>query len=135
MQTEKSLPFDQPGPDPRIAEAATRARENAPFLALLLDREPALAERFEVGFLDPAPAVPLDMPVGKRLRLERRALALRVAIGDLAGELNLTAVTGALTAFADRALDTAIGAAIAERYPGEAPRGLTAIALGKSTLR
>jgi glutamate-ammonia-ligase adenylyltransferase len=65
------------------------------------------------------------------LRLERRALALTVGVGDLGGVFDLTAVTGALTAFADRALDMAITAAIAERYPGEAPRGFAAIALGK----
>ena len=56
---------------------------------------------------------------------------MTIAIGDLAGVLDLTAVTAALTAFADRALDTAISAAIAERYPGEQPRGFVGIALGK----
>ena len=118
-------------PDPRVAEATARARAHAPFLALLLDREPASATRLEAGFLDAAPALAGDLPVGRRLRLERRALALTVAIGDLAGVLDLTAVTATLTAFADRALDAAITAAFAERYPGEKPRGFAAIALGK----
>jgi len=72
-----------------------------------------------------------DMPVARRLRIERRAMALNVAIGDLAGVLDLTAVTGALTRFADYALDTAIGTAIEERTPGAEPRGFVAIALGK----
>jgi glutamate-ammonia-ligase adenylyltransferase len=71
------------------------------------------------------------MPAAKRLRIERRAMALNVAIGDLAGLLDLTAVTSALTRFADHALDTAIRAAIEERTPGAEPLGFTAIALGK----
>ncbi len=117
--------------DPRIAAAVARARTNAPFLAMLLERETAIAARLEAGFLDASPPLDAGVPVGRRLRLERRALALNIAIGDLAGVLDLTAVTGALTDFADRALDTAIAAAIEERTPGERPRGFAAIALGK----
>ncbi|WP_374943357.1 glutamine-synthetase adenylyltransferase [Sphingomonas sp.] len=119
------------GGDPRIVAATGRARANAPFLAMLLDREPLIAERLASGFLASSPTIAAEIPVARRLRLERRALALSVAVGDLAGILDLTAVTGALTAFADRALDTAIAAAIVERTPGEAPRGFAAIALGK----
>ena len=76
-----------------------------------------------------------DMPVQRRLRLDRRALALSVAIGDLAGVLDLTAVTHALSDFADRALDTAIRAAIMERTPDAPPVGFTGIALGKQGSR
>ncbi|MBY0283819.1 MAG: glutamine-synthetase adenylyltransferase, partial [Sphingomonas sp.] len=72
-----------------------------------------------------------DAPTGTALRRARRRLALAVAIGDLAGLIDLTAVTGALTDFADFALDTAIRAAIAERTPGAPPIGFAAIALGK----
>jgi glutamate-ammonia-ligase adenylyltransferase len=117
--------------NPAIADAVERARAHAPFLAMLLDREPAMAAQLAAGAWPATPPPPLDMPVGRRLRLERRALALRVAIGDLAGVLDLSAVTGALTDFADRALDTAIAAAIGERTPGEPPRGFVGIALGK----
>jgi glutamate-ammonia-ligase adenylyltransferase len=121
--------------DPRVAEAVGRARKNAPFLAMLLRLETEIAAQAEAGFLLAAPALPSDLPVARRLRLERRSLALTVAIGDLAGVLDLTAVTEALTGFADRALDGAIAAAIEERTPGEPPRGFAAIALGKQGSR
>ena len=121
---------------PDISGALTRARANAPFLALLLDREPVLAARLAAGQCDPAftSATP-DMPTARRLRLDRRALALTVAIGDLSGAMDLTAVTQALSDFADRALDQAIRAAIEERTPGAEPRGFAAIALGKQGSR
>ncbi|MEH3157575.1 MAG: bifunctional [glutamate--ammonia ligase]-adenylyl-L-tyrosine phosphorylase/[glutamate--ammonia-ligase] adenylyltransferase [Sphingomonas taxi] len=117
-------------------DAIARARAYAPFLALLLDREPVLAERlaegvFDTGFTSATP----DMPIARQLRLDRRALALTVAIGDLSGAMDLTAVTHALTDFADRALDRAIRAAIEERTPGAEPRGFAAIALGKQGSR
>jgi len=60
---------------------------------------------------------------------------LQVALGDLAGVLDLTSVTAALTDFADAALDRAIRAAIAERYPDAEPVGFAAIALGKQGSR
>ncbi|MES3043479.1 bifunctional [glutamine synthetase] adenylyltransferase/[glutamine synthetase]-adenylyl-L-tyrosine phosphorylase [Sphingomonas faeni] len=115
-----------------INDALDRARLWSPFLAMILDREPVLARALAEGRLDlGASSATPDMAVAKRLRLERRAMALNVAIGDLAGVLDLTAVTGALTRFADHALDTAIRAAIEERTPGAEPLGFTAIALGK----
>ncbi|WP_380781489.1 bifunctional [glutamine synthetase] adenylyltransferase/[glutamine synthetase]-adenylyl-L-tyrosine phosphorylase [Sphingomonas sp. R86520] len=115
-----------------INDAVERARLWSPFLSLALDREPVLAARLTAGHLElGASSSEPDMPVAKRLRLERRAIALNVAIGDLAGILDLTAVTGALTRFADYALDTAIRTAIEERTPGAEPIGFTAIALGK----
>ncbi|MBD8639175.1 bifunctional [glutamine synthetase] adenylyltransferase/[glutamine synthetase]-adenylyl-L-tyrosine phosphorylase [Sphingomonas sp. CFBP 13733] len=115
-----------------IIAATQRARRWSPFLAMLLDREPVLAAALAEGRLDPDPAsLDLDMPVARRLRLERRALALRVAIGDLAGVFDLSAVTQQLTRFADHALDTAIRTAIEERTPGAEACGFAAIALGK----
>jgi glutamate-ammonia-ligase adenylyltransferase len=116
-----------------IPDAAGRARTLSPFLHQLLDRERDLADAIDSGVwpgLDEARA-PGDMPIAARLRTERRRLALLAAIGDLAGLLDLTQVTAALTGFADRALDAAIGAALAERYPDAEPRGFAAIALGK----
>jgi glutamate-ammonia-ligase adenylyltransferase len=50
-------------------------------------------------------------------------------MADLSGAWGLEQVTGALTAFADMALDFAITAAFAER--GHKPGGLAALALGK----
>ncbi|MEP7004852.1 MAG: glutamine-synthetase adenylyltransferase, partial [Sphingomonas bacterium] len=117
-----------------ITDAVRRARADSPFLGVLLDREPMLAARLETGVLptlDEVPIVDPNMPVMRRLRLERRRLALLVAIGDLAGAYDLTSVTGALSAFADRALHTAIVTAIDERTPDAEPLGFAAIALGK----
>ncbi|RZM11163.1 MAG: glutamine-synthetase adenylyltransferase, partial [Sphingomonas sp.] len=128
-----SAPFD-----PSIVAAAQRARREAPFLALLLDREPGMAETFLSGHLPPLKTIHADLddePVARRLRLARRRLALRVAIGDLAGVDDLTSVTQTLSDFADRALDAAIVAAIAERTPDAAPVGFAAIALGKQGSR
>ncbi|HEX8484104.1 bifunctional [glutamine synthetase] adenylyltransferase/[glutamine synthetase]-adenylyl-L-tyrosine phosphorylase [Sphingomonas sp.] len=102
---------------------------------MLLDREPGVAARLADGHLDPPPVIASDVSVARRLRMERCALALTVAIGDLAGVFDLTTVTAALTDFADHALDTAIVTAIAERTPGEAPRGFVGIALGKQGSR
>jgi glutamate-ammonia-ligase adenylyltransferase len=119
-------------PELAINAALDRARLWSPFLAMVLNREPDLARSLAAGKLDlSVSSAEADMPVSRRLRIERRAMALNVAIGDLAGVLDLTAVTGALTRFADYALDTAIRTAIEERTPGAEPRGFVAIALGK----
>ncbi len=121
---------------PDMNDALSRARQHAPFLALLIDREPELAARLADGVIDLgwSTARP-DMPIGRQLRLDRRALALSVAIGDLSSTFDLTAVTHALTDFADRSLDRAIRAAIEERTPGAEPCGFAAIALGKQGSR
>lgn len=108
-----------------MTDAIERAGQYAPFLNNLLNRAANVAEVLRVG----------DMPVGRRLRLERRELALAVALGDLSGALDLTAVTAALTAFADDALNRAIAAAMAERTPDAPPLGFAAIALGKQGSR
>ncbi len=118
------------------AEALDRARRHAPFLRRLADRYPAVADRLAAadiaGALALARAAGTGEPLPARaLRRERHALALAVAVGDLAGLLGFEQVTAALSDFADRALDAAIRAAIAERTPGEAPRGFAALALGK----
>jgi len=121
-----------------LPDACRRACAESPFLRLLLEREPDIATAAEGGALPPPSAARIDdpaMPVARRLRLERRRLALIVALGDLAGLLDLTAVTGALSDFADHALDTAIAAAIGERTPGAPIRGFTGIALGKQGSR
>ena len=114
-----------------IGDAVSRARAHAPFLAMLLGREPALDFSSPI---DPL-AIDRDLPPARALREARRRLALRVAIGDLAGVLDLTAVTGLLTDFADAALDCAIRTALRERYPDAEPRGFVAIALGKQGSR
>ncbi|WP_183985167.1 bifunctional [glutamine synthetase] adenylyltransferase/[glutamine synthetase]-adenylyl-L-tyrosine phosphorylase [Sphingomonas jinjuensis] len=97
-----------------------------------LGRDPGLRERLQGGdiALD-VETLALDEPVSRRLRWQRRTLATAVAIGDLAGVLDLTEVTAALTRFADHALDLAIRTAIQERTPEAESRGFAAIALGK----
>ncbi len=114
-----------------FADALARAEADAPFLRLALEQQPDLADRLARGDLpDPAPIDP-GLPIGVALRRARRREALIVAIADLAGALDLTAVTRRLTDFADRALDLAIRTAISERAPGADPTGFAAIALGK----
>ena len=118
------------------AGAIARARELSPFLSGLLNREKDLAALLAEGRGDDALVFALaagegapDIPVA--LRRERRALALALGIGDLAGVFPLTRVMAELSAFADRAMDAAITHAIAARMPGAAPAGMIALALGK----
>lgn len=124
--------------DQAIASALDRAQANSPFLANLIQREAELVARIAEALPDPLAAIRIEdpaMPVARRLRVERRRLALTVAIGDLAGLLDFRAATRALSDFADYALDTAIRAAIAERMPGADATGFAAIALGKQGSR
>jgi len=121
---------------PDWTHALSRARAHAPFLAGLIDRQPDLVALLAAGdgeaALAHARAAGSGAPsVGAALRRERRALALALAIGDLAGAFPLARVMGELSAFADRALDTAIAEAIVERVPGVEPAGFLALALGK----
>ena len=103
-------------------DALARAEAFAPFLAGAMARWPALVDRLGVGegeaALDMARAAGAGLPVEVALRRERDALALVLAIGDLAGAFPLARVTHELSALADRALDAAIRAAIAERVEG-----------------
>lgn len=130
--------FQSPQDRQKLAAALDRAERYSPFLAQLIARERALVAKLAEGAL-PSPAVLRNtddsLPFATRLRIERRRQALSVAIGDLAGVLNLSAVTRQLTDFADYALDAAIRAALIERAPGDEPRGLVGIALGKQGSR
>ena len=116
-----------------------RARAHAPFLARALDRRPDIAEMLARGEVDAAMALVRSSgtvaDTGVALRRERLALSLVVAIADLAGAYDLTQVVTALTDFADRALDAAIGAAIRRRVPDAPSVGLSGIALGKMGAR
>ena len=117
-------------------EAISRARSNAPFLAGLLDRQPELAAMLESGdahkALELARQAGTDaLSTGSALRRERQALALVLAVGDLAGAFPLLMVTRELSAFADRALDAAIADGIRRRVPDAEPAGFIALALGK----
>lgn len=116
--------------------ALARARTHAPYLAQGLARLPDLAELLAAGdgegALAWAKAAGGDAPsVGSALRREKLALAVALAVGDLAGAFPLLRVTGELSAFADRALDAAIADAIRRRVADAEPAGFLALALGK----
>jgi len=111
-----------------------RAQLYSPFLTSAMARHPRLVALLIDGQIDAALVAVSEQSqcgVRQRLRVERDALALVLAIGDLAGALPLEMVVQTLSAFADRALDAAIAEAIAMRVPGADSRGFTAIALGK----
>ena len=117
-------------------EALVRAEVEAPYLAREMGNFPELVDLLAAGEVDRALAwashAGEDSPeIGIRLRRQKRAMALALAIGDLAGAFPLLRVTGALTELADKALDAAIAHVIAARAPGEAPEGFVALALGK----
>jgi glutamate-ammonia-ligase adenylyltransferase len=125
---------------PNWTGALERAFAHAPFLALAANRRPELVELLAAGdgegALAWARAAGEDATdVGAALRRERMALALALAVGDLAGAFPLARVMGELSAFADRALDAAILDALRRRVP-DAPRdGFFALALGKHGAR
>lgn len=117
-------------------DAIHRARAEAPFLCRGLDRLPDLAALLETGRIEDALALARRMgkdndDIGIALRRERIALAIALAIGDLAGAIPLSRVMAELSAFADRALDSAITAAMRRRVPDAKPCGFAGIALGK----
>lgn len=140
-QSWLSYPFDPPTMPPggtaARRAAVARARANAPFLERMAATHPDTAEAFvahgtEVALervLAPDPLAVDD--VAMELRRWRGQVALLTALGDLSGELDLFRTTRILSDFADAAVDVALTAAFAERVPGEAPRGLAVIAMGK----
>jgi glutamate-ammonia-ligase adenylyltransferase len=116
--------------------AIARAQAHSPYLAQGVERLPELASLLADGqgeaALDWAKRAGAGTTeTGSALRREKRALALTLAIGDLAGAFPLARVMTELSQFADRALDRAIAAAISERVPGAEPAGFLALALGK----
>lgn len=116
-----------------------RAEADAPFLRRLMLRRPDLVAGLRrdglSAFLSAAAAEAADQAdVGAALRRQRQAVALGVALADLAGA-SFETVTRALSDFADHALDRAIRAIIAERGGDHGPAGFVAIALGKQGSR
>jgi glutamate-ammonia-ligase adenylyltransferase len=115
--------------------AIARARGHSPFLRDAMMLYPEVADCFAARGVDAAVGLALasaaELPVERRLRKQRHALALAVALGDLAGELPLERVTALLSDFADQAIDQAIAAAIAERVPDAETAGFAVIAMGK----
>ena len=115
-------------------DALRRAADHSPFLREAISSLPTIRDTF----LEQGAAAAATEAVGlvgddldARLRRQRHALALAVALGDLSGEFALEEVTDLLSGFADRALDEALAAAMTERVPEVAPEGFTVIAMGK----
>ncbi len=120
----------------RVKQALERARSFSPFLRQQLDRFPAIGEILAGGDVDGAVELAGhagdEAPdIAARLRRERNALAAALAVADLAGAVSLEALMASLSDLADRSLDRAVAAAIAERTPDSEPRGFAVIALGK----
>ena len=119
-----------------LKDALDRASAHAPYLGMAMQVQPELTELLAADNLDAA----LDYSrsigesadnVRQKLRREKRALALTLAIGDLAGRLTLTDVITRLSDFADRALDEALADIYATRYPDAPLEGFAVIGLGK----
>ncbi|MDN3646760.1 bifunctional [glutamine synthetase] adenylyltransferase/[glutamine synthetase]-adenylyl-L-tyrosine phosphorylase [Pontixanthobacter aestiaquae] len=121
---------------PDWQSAMDRARAHSPFLCNALERQPELAElladgRGELALEWAKQASEGNSDIGVALRRERLAYSTALAIGDLAGEFPVGRVMVELSSLADRALDTAISAAIQRRVPDAEPAGMIGIALGK----
>ena len=113
--------------------ALARAHAHSPFLSRALERLPDLESLLEAGDIEAAllkakAAGEALEDTGVALRCERLALATALAIGDLAGGLDLDRVMRELSTFADRALHAAIAASIARRVPGAEPDGMIGLA-------
>lgn len=122
--------------DPRrdLAYAWDRARTHSPFLLGAASRQPdILAAALEKG-PDAALAIIDARSTGaleSGLRVERDRLLLALGLGDLAGVLPFERVVGALSDFADQAVDRALAGAFEERFSDPAATGLAVLALGK----
>jgi glutamate-ammonia-ligase adenylyltransferase len=119
-----------------LNDALARARAFSPFLALQLQRFPRVAEALGAGDVERALAVAArvgeDSPdLGAALRRERNAFSAALAVADLAGAITLERLTAALSDLADRSLERAVAAALAERTPEAEPRGFAIVGLGK----
>lgn len=129
---------------PDWTSALDRAHAHAPYLSRGLNRLPELAELLASGNIEAALAWARvsgagTNDVGAALRREKQAIAVALAIGDLAGALPLLTITKALSDFADRALDAAIVAGVRRRVadfdPATQSPGFFALALGKHGAR
>ncbi|HEY1604087.1 MAG TPA: bifunctional [glutamate--ammonia ligase]-adenylyl-L-tyrosine phosphorylase/[glutamate--ammonia-ligase] adenylyltransferase [Allosphingosinicella sp.] len=128
--------MDETQGEERIKEALARARAHSPYLKLQIERFPELARHLERGDLEGAIALAAQAGEGAAdlsasLRRERNALSAALGIGDLAGLVPLDRLTASLSDLADRSLERALAAIVAQRTPGEAARGFAIVALGK----
>jgi glutamate-ammonia-ligase adenylyltransferase len=118
-----------------ISEALARIEAHSPFLRVLARQRGDVIERLRGDGLDALVGDNLATvetgDAARQLRRQRQAVALGVALADLAGIAPFETVVGHLSRFADHALDSAIRVAIAERSPDADPVGFAALALGK----
>ncbi len=106
-------------------------------LADILDAAPDSVAANAIAMLDPK-GWTTRAEVMTGLRRAKQHLALGLGLADLAGAIDLAAVTAGLTGFADAALEAALCFALAEegrkgKWLGKGPRscGLTLLAMGK----
>lgn len=127
-------------PQGRLRDLATGAAGGSPYLAGLLRREAEWASSALLGPPEAArdallgEAEGIEGDPGPPLRRIKRRMALLVALCDLGGVWPLETVTGALTDLADRAVEAALGHALArEAARGRLPEasGAVALAMGK----
>jgi [glutamine synthetase] adenylyltransferase / [glutamine synthetase]-adenylyl-L-tyrosine phosphorylase len=114
--------------------ALERAELHSPFLRETARALPEVASVFVANGAEAAIRSALALSgdeVGVELRRRRTALALAVALGDLAGELGLEEVTHTLSDLADHAIDRALQAAVCERIADASVDGFAVLALGK----
>jgi len=118
-----------------VNHAIARARAHSPFLSFQLERLPAIAAALAAGPLEQALAAAgreaEAADVMAAARRERSGYALALGLADLAGICGLEAVVTALSDLADRLLERALAAAIAERTPGADAQGFAIVGLGK----
>jgi glutamate-ammonia-ligase adenylyltransferase len=123
-------------PSTAVDHALARIDRHSPFLRNLASRRPEIVGQVADGRLRQALVGAREggmsgSETAHALRRERQAVALGVALADLAGLIDLEEVVAILSDFADRALHRAIAVAIEERTPGEPVIGFAALALGK----
>ncbi|GLV27931.1 glutamate-ammonia-ligase adenylyltransferase [Sphingobium sp. TomTYG75] len=116
--------------------AMARMRAHSPFLARQMDRFPEVIDLLEGGDVEAALKAAqnvsdADEGIARSLRRRKGALSLVTAAADLSGAWDLDRVTRTLSDFADQALEEALRATFAERYPGVEPKGFVVLALGK----
>jgi glutamate-ammonia-ligase adenylyltransferase len=117
-----------------LTGAMERARVHSPFLAMQMALLPQVTEKLVEGDLEGALEAARragESEAISGIRRERSAHALALGIADLAGVMTLGEVVGALSDLADRLLDRAVKAAIAERTPDAEPKGFAVIGMGK----
>ncbi|MGF1549241.1 MAG: bifunctional [glutamine synthetase] adenylyltransferase/[glutamine synthetase]-adenylyl-L-tyrosine phosphorylase [Sphingomonadaceae bacterium] len=122
-------------PAPAFSDALRRAREHSLFLALQAERFPAIAGALEREEWEEALRLAAGAGEGRdfgaALRRERSALALALAVGDLAGAVSLEQLMERLSDFADSAIARALRHVVAERVEAAPPAGFAILAVGK----